>query len=245
MPVSTQLLLPAAPIIVLDTETGGVSKQRNPLLSLGLLTTDSNGDVSDKREFKFAPPENTWLEVPVLEDQLLGKMSKQIDHWLNLTTGEHATPVEEKPTYFITAAAAEINHFVSASNSTPGWDLSAAYLWMEHGFSYTAGAEVIAKWLADRGPMNAVVAHAAQFDFDYVSIWMPELLSLLPTEWACTQMVYKHKFLDGKTKGSSVGAICKHAGWELPSELQLHSSLGDCLATHHIWRWLKSQETQP
>jgi len=227
--------LPIGPIIILDTETGGLNPDRNPLLSIGLVHASDNG-IGDQLSLRFKPPEDTWLEVPVPGDQLKGKRDKTIDHWLNLTTGAKQPVVEEKPSRLITAIAAEVNGFVGASETTPGWDMSKITTW--GGDAYATAAGRISDWLRVH-PAHAVLGHNCTFDFKFVEIWLPELIRALPHEWACTQRVYKNAYLNGATKGSSVGAICKVAGYE-PTGV-LHTELGDCVATYHIWKWLRAQ----
>lgn len=233
-------MLPSAPIVIVDTETGGFSKQRNPLMSTALLVTDPKGDALNQREFKFTPPNNTWLEIPALADQLRGKFDKKIEFWENVATGERRIAEGEKPDLLISAVAAETNHFVGASETVPGWNMAPSERWLAEGTDYAVGMVEIAKWLAPY-KLNGTIAHAAQFDYDYLSIWLPRLITLLPLEWTCTQVAYKDKFLEGKTKGSSVGAILKHANWVPAEDTPLHSSLGDVIATHHIWKWLREQ----
>lgn len=228
-------MLPNGPIFILDTETAGFNPDRNPLLSVGLLhATDRPGDSISVR---FKPPEDTWLEVPVHADQLKGKRSKTIEMWLNLSTGEQQPPQPEKPSRFITAAAAEVNGFVKASETVPGWDMTSIGSWGTD--DYASGAVKLAEWVKARHG-NAVLGHNVDFDHRFLCAWLPEILPLLPMEWACTQQTYKKAFLNGASKGSSVGAICKEAGYE-PPEGTLHTDLGDCLATFHIWRWLRAQ----
>lgn len=228
-------MLPQGPIIILDTETGGFNADRNPLLSIGLVhATDEV--MGDQLSVRFKPPEDTWLEVPVHADQLKGKNEKKIDFWLNLTTGAAQKPQAEKPAKFITAVAAEVNGFAKASETVPGWDMTTLGAWGTD--DYVSGAIRIADWVRVH-PAKAVLGHNVTFDNKFLQAWVPELLPALPLEWACTQRVYKDAFLNGATKGSSVGAICKVAGFE--PEGVLHTELGDCGATFFIWKWLRSQ----
>lgn len=220
----------------MDTETGGLNADRNPLLSVGLVHA-TNDALGDSLSIRFKPPEDTWLEVPTHADQLKGKNSKTIELWLNLSTGEQHLPQQEKPSKFITAVAAEVNGFVKASETIPGWDMASIGGWGTD--DYASGAVKLAEW-AKAHPSNAVLGHNVNFDHKFLSMWLPELLPVLPMEWACTQQVYKNAFLNGATKGSSVGAICKVAGYE-PPEGALHTELGDCTATFHIWRWLRAK----
>jgi len=230
--------LPNGPVLILDTETGGFNPARNPLLSIGLLVGDL-GKVHSTISVKFVPPEGTWLEVPIREDQLKGKYSKTIEFWLNLTTGEHMPPQEEKPVRFINAIAAEVNGFVGASETVVGWDTTKIALWGQH--TYETGLLVLIEWLAKQPKLNAVICHNADFDLGFVEAWLPGLMKVVPPNWHCTQDAYKHKFLGGKTKGSSLGAICKIAGFVPEEGHTYHTELGDCAATHFIWGWLRGQ----
>lgn len=227
--------LPAGPILILDTETGGLNPDRNPLMSIGLVHATEAG-IGDQLSLRFKPPEDTWLEVPIPADQLKGKKDKTIAYWLNLTTGAQQPVKEEKPTRLITAIAAEVNGFVGASETTPGWDMTRIPQW--GGGAYATAVARISDWLRVH-QAGAVVGHNCTFDFKFIDTWLPELLNALPNEWACTQRVYKAAYLNGATKGSSVGAICKVAGYE-PTGV-LHTELGDCVATYHIWKWLRAQ----
>jgi len=223
-------------VLVLDTETGGLNPHRNPLLSIGLLLAEGT-KVIDLLSIKCLPPKDTWLEVPIPEDQLKGKYSKKYDHWLNLTTGDTTTPVEEKPASFITAVAAEVNGFVGASETIAGWDMNAIHIW--GGVSYEEAVKQIMVWLEKHPPAEAVVCHNSDFDKGFVRAWLPELMPALPLDWLCTQYLYKEKFLGGKIKGSSLSAICKVAGYDAKKE-DFHTEIGDCKATHFIWNWLKA-----
>ena len=227
--------LPKAPVIILDTETGGLNADRNPLLSIGLVHAMDDG-LGDQLSIRFKPPENTWLEVPIHADQLKGKHDKTIEYWVNLTTGEQVKPVDEKPARFITSIAAEVNGFVKASETIPGWDMTSAVNWGTD--DYASGVIRISDW-TKMHRANAVLGHNVNFDSKFLMAWVPDLLPALPLEWACTQLVYKKAFLNGATKGSSVGAICKVAGI-VPKGI-LHTELGDCGATFAIWRWLRAQ----
>lgn len=229
-------MLPQGPIFILDAETGGVNKDRNPLLSVG-ITYATNEGLGDSISVRFTPPEDTWLEVPIHADQIKDKFSKQIEWWLNLTTGERQAPQAEKPARLITAVAAEVNGFVKVSKTIPGWDMASVKLWGTD--NYATGVVKLADWIKQH-TAYAVIGHNADFDCKFLDAWLPELLPVLPLEWACTQQVYKKEFLNGATKGSSVGAICKVAGYD-PPEGALHTELGDCIATFHIWKWLRAQ----
>jgi DNA polymerase III epsilon subunit-like protein len=224
-------------VVILDTETGGFSPARNPLLSVGLLF-GKPGEVLEVCSIKIKPPEDTWLEIPIPEDQLKGKNSKVIEKWLNLTTGTLQTPTETKPDLLITAVAAEVNGFVGASETTPGWDLAPARAWGQ--MSYKDASAELRKQLEKWAPLQATIAHNATFDRDFVATWMPELTDVLPKPWLCTQRTYKARFLGGQQKGSSVGAICKVSGYT-GNTGDLHTALGDIRATHHIWSWLLKQ----
>lgn len=236
--------LPRGTVLVLDVETGGLNSTRNPLLSLGVLCANEKESFGG-REILFAPPENTWLEVPILSDQLKGQYHKNIDHWLNLTTGEEQKPTEEKPASFITAVAAEVNGFVGSSETAPGWDMTKTKEWMEKGFGYASGAEALSVWLGNLACKPICnICHNAEFDQSFVKDWLPELGGVLPSTWACTQLAYKNRFLGGKTKGSSLAAICKTAGYTADTNkegFQYHRAIGDCEATLFIWRWLLNQ----
>jgi hypothetical protein len=227
--------LPKAPFSILDTETGGLNADRNPLLSIGMVYAMDEG-LGDQLSIRFKPPEDTWLELPIHADQLKGKNDKTIEFWLNLTTGERQKPGGTKPTKLITAVAAEVNGFVGSSETVPGWDMGPTILWGTD--TYITGAARIAEWIKVH-PSTAVLCHNASFDNKFIMAWIPELMSVLPLEWACTQRVYKEAFLNGATKGSSIGAICKVAG--INPEGTLHTELGDCGATYQIWRWLRAQ----
>lgn len=224
-------------VVILDTETGGLSPARNPLLSVGLLFGEPH-KVLDVCSIKITPPEDTWLEIPIPADQLKGKNSKVIEKWLNLTTGTSQNPTETKPDLLITAVAAEINGFVGASETIPGWDLSKARTWGQ--MSYKDAMVELRKQLEKWAPLEATVCHNATFDRGFVAAWMPELADILPKPWRCTQQTYKARFLGGQMKGSSVGAICKVSGYTGDTG-DLHSALGDVKATHHIWSWLLEQ----
>jgi DNA polymerase III epsilon subunit-like protein len=229
--------LPTGKVVVVDTETGGLDSSRNPLLSVGLLVGKPDAILA-VHVVHCAPPKDTWLEVPVHSDQLRGKYGKTVEYWLNLSTGEKIAPKDEKPACLITAVAAEINGFVKASDLTPGWDAADAAAWP--GRPYQQAADDIAKFIAKHSP-EAVVCHNASFDKSFIDNWLPELSNLFPAEWACTQTVYKNRFLSGKTKGSSLAALCKAAGYA-QDPAQAHTARGDCLATYHAWKWLVSQQ---
>jgi len=233
-------MLPSGTVIILDTETGGLNAERNPLLSVGLMIATSE-EILSTLSVKFTPPENTWLEVPIHADQLKGKYSKEIECWLNLTTGDMTKPREEKPARFISAVAAEVNGFVGASDVIQGWDLQKTKLWGQ--CTYAEGAAKIGDWIAATNlhDPGAVLAHNAQFDKDFMLAWLPEIVPILPETWVCTQKAFKDKFLGGKTKGSSLGAICKLANFSPTAEHSFHTELGDCAATHFIWGWMKGQ----
>lgn len=233
-------MLPSQPSIIIDTETGGLSPERNPLLSIGLLLATPRERI-DSLSIKCSPPANTWLEVPIPADQLKGKYSKTFSHWLNLTTDEKIIPLPEKPPSFITAVAAEVNGFVGSSETVPGWDMSKTKTWGTH--TYPQAAEAIMSWVEKHRSVNpqAVICHNASFDHGFINGWLPEILLALPMTWACTQKAYKDKFLGGKTKGSSLENICKIAGYAPSPEDTYHTDIGDCKATHFIWGWLKSQ----
>jgi DNA polymerase III epsilon subunit-like protein len=228
-------MLPKAPLIILDTETGGLNADRAPLLSIGLVHA-MDDKLGDQLSIRFVPPKDTWLEVPIHADQLKGKHDKTIECWLNLTTGESVKPQAEKPARFITAIAAEVNGFAKASETLPGWDMTTIGSWGTD--DYESGIIRIADW-AKMHQANAVLGHNVTFDNKFLVAWVPDLLPALPLEWACTQLVYKKAFLNGATKGSSVGAICKVAG--IQPEGILHTELGDCGATFEIWRWLRAK----
>lgn len=229
-------MLPHGPIIILDTETGGVNARRNPLLSIGLVHATEE-KLGDAISIRFKPPEDTWIEVPILADQVKGKYSKEIEFWLNLSTGETQKPGEEKPAKLIAAVAAEVNGFVKMSETKPGWDMLSMGAWGTD--DYATGAVKLAEWIKSH-PSNATLGHNVNFDNMFIEAWLPELLPVLPLEWACTQQVYKKAYLNNATKGSSVEAICKVAGYN-PPEGALHTEIGDCNATFHIWKWLRSR----
>jgi len=223
-------------ILVLDCETGGFSPERNPLMSIGLVVADGD-KVVDALQVRFSIPENTWLEVPEHADQLKGKFSKKIEYWLNLTTNEKKTPVDEKPARFITAVAAEVNGFVKASETIPGWDMTHTRLWGAQ--TYESGAKTIMNFVDQHKP-ERLVGHNQPFDEGFVRMWIPEVLDVLPKDVYDTQEHYKMKFLGGKTKGSALGAICKIAGYEQPADQTFHTEMGDCYATLFIYNWLRN-----
>jgi len=221
-------------ILILDCETGGLNAERNPLLSVGLVVADGD-KVVDALQVRFNIPENTWLELPEHEDQLKGKHSKKIQYWVNLTTGDQMVPVEEKPARFITAVAAEVNGFVKASETIPGWDMTETRLWGAQ--TYESGVKTIMNFVDQHKP-ERLVGHNQPFDEGFVRMWIPEALDVLPKDVYDTQEHYKTKFLGGKTKGSSLGAICKIAGYEQPADQAFHTEMGDCFATLFIYNWL-------
>lgn len=227
------LKLPVGPIVVLDIESGGFDVKRNPLLSVGVVY-GSDTDIVDWKTFHIRPPTGTWLELPVHEDQLKGKKDKRIEAWLEVSTGQQIVPRPEPPPFLIKAEAAEINGFVNASETIPGWDLTTMTEWGD--LSYAEATEALNAWLSDH-PAQAVVAHNAAFDKRFMDEWLPHVK--LPGPWHCTQVVFKKAFNGGQQKGSSVGAVCKLAGYT--PEVQLHTEIGDCVATYHIWRWLRGK----
>ena len=53
-----------------DCETGGLDERINPILSAAFVLADENFEEVDGFAAKLKPPENSWLEVPVLSQQV-------------------------------------------------------------------------------------------------------------------------------------------------------------------------------
>lgn len=229
-------------VCIIDTETGGFSPKTAPLLSLGVLIANEE-KILDKREFKFAPPEGTFLEIPVFEDQTKQVKSKRIESWLNLSTRERIPPKSVQAPYLITAVAAEINGFVGASDTCIGWDFGPMDDWIAHGFSYEAGQEVIQNWfnLGDKPMCVATLAHNAAFDKRFVEAWLPQVYTLLPKTWSCTMQHFKNYHSDGGKKSAGLDSLCKMANYtpREEGEMTRHSALGDCYAVYAAWMHMR------
>jgi DNA polymerase III epsilon subunit-like protein len=232
----TDVELPSDNFVILDTETGGLNPYRNPLLSVGLVSVRA-GQIDKTLSVRFRAPENTWLEVPIAEDQLRGKMQKTISYWVNLDDGKTVPVSDNKPLRLITAIAAEVNGFVGSSETSPGWDLGAVGRW--GGETYADGEALVARFLDEVKP-EAVVGHHCDFDHKFIRAWIPSIEEQLPCSWYCTQTVYMKHLSNGVRKGSNLGALCKMAGYE-PVVDTLHTAVGDCIATYHVWKWLREK----
>jgi hypothetical protein len=213
-------------LIAMDAETGGFSASQNPLLSLALLHV--NGDAIQVR---FIPPQDTWLEIPVPEHQTRAVNKKTIANWMNVHTGQLVPVSDTKPTCMITAGAAEVNGFITVTDS--GWDTSGVSTWGT--VSYEDGQKQLVDWLLARRAV-AIVGHNAGFDRKFVDRWLPRLGDYLPPSTCDTMLMFKAR----KTEESaSLGNLCKLAGYD-PSAVgeSLHTALGDCRATLAVYRWL-------
>jgi DNA polymerase III epsilon subunit-like protein len=221
-------------VIIIDTENGGFSWNKNPILSIGLIK-DVNSEIS-KLEINIAPPTNTWLEVPVEEHQGLDVKDKDIEYYLNLTSGEelpyNINYVFEDP--IITAIAAEVNGFVELN---PKWVLPLKH---REAMDVDSADELISDFIF--GANATPVAHNVEYDKGFIKKYLPKTFAGLGQDWFCTMQYFRERYNNRKAKGSGLANIIKLANYGEP---QNHTALADAEACHFILNWFRSNPTLP
>ena len=224
---------------ICDTETGGLNPVVNPLLSVACIVSPATGEELDGFALLVRPPEGTLLEVPVPSDMWpsFRYKKREVAYYQDVHTQERFAACGDRPV--ITAIAAETNGYVGGED-TGAWDLTAAARWNECGLSAGKVDEVLVRFLLqffDSKPI--AVAHNAQFDYKFVSRYLPSLKQNLRDEWFCT---YKALRSLRKKRGLNVGkgmctldAMCKYAGYTNPDA---HEALADARACSQGLQWL-------
>jgi DNA polymerase III epsilon subunit-like protein len=238
------------PYVVLDTETGGLDANRNPLLTLSIST--AVGDEHDPTVpvmpehtlgLAFRPPTGTAIEVPADHHMYADKkIRRDIVGYFDVITREPVDLSDAK--WIITSYAAEVNGFVQP-DAMGQWDLARLAQTELEGISYEEGTQTAAAWLKQMFPAPPVAAaYNESFDRKFISGWMPGLIPHLghipgkdgPVFWDVLAMVRKHYKDRGIKESASLVNACKVAGIEHGSA---HTASGDVHATIKLIGWLR------
>lgn len=229
----------AAPtFLVADTETGGLNAITNPVLSLGLLIADSNGEEIDGIELKLRPPFGTTLEVPVKEDQSRDGYGMRISGHYDVWTREMKS--EPGPVQ-ITAGAALINGFIERGPDGL-WNLESCQPWLDTSFAPDDASHTILRMVDQYFPPEAkpaAVAYNAKFDAKMITQWLPSVARRLSPTWFCAMEAYKKRL--NLKKGYKLVDACKTAGFDLGANA--HEALADCRGALAVLRWLRTNQT--
>lgn len=254
----------SATYCVTDCETGGVDERINPLLSVALLIGDEKFDPVDGFSMKILPPENTHLEVPILEHQKVpftkteempGAWYKRtIQHWINIHSGDI---VRAKPEtgFIITAVAADICGFTQPTPN--GWDMAVTHRWLKQSFTAEEAENAYIAFLNQHFKSKPIgVAHMAIFDVKYVAHYLPRLRAYyydlpeqtkkankeLSSGWYCTCTALKGWNKRSPTPGENakLTTLAKLAGY-VPHAT--HEALADCYSCLYGLRWLRTNQT--
>lgn len=226
-------------VVVLDTETGGLHPESNPLLSCSLLIVSPDLYEVDGVCSRFKPPIGTLLELVRPEDRYVGNKRGQRIAWVDVYTNQQYEPddpiVHTRP--LITAYAAEINGYTGQT----AWSWDAVQAWNQTGEqleitdAHLAGT--VKQFYTNR---PVAVAHNTDFDEKYVRQHLPRLYARLNPVWGCTYRAFQALRLKMGMKnvaGScTLASLSKTAGYEPDGR---HEALEDARACLMGLRWLR------
>lgn len=231
--------MPTPTLIVLDTETGGLSERTNPLLSIAIAVADGTYTKMDGFEVKIAPARNTVIEMPAAGSFGKTIFKKRLEGYMNVWTKERMMHVPEG-TPIINGVAAEINGYIGPDDLN--WDLGAIDRWNAAATEITeAENDMIAYLTKGFGSGQVVtVAHNASFDSRFVQMFMPRLFQKLKAPWFCTleasRALFKRR---GVKQSAKLTEMAKLAGFDY--EGKAHQAYADVEATLAVLGYLKSQ----
>lgn len=190
--------------LVIDTETGGLDPQLNPILTTSFLVFQREpGKVLDNFHIKIMPPEYTLLEVAV--DPNDPSRNPAISHYTN-AAGEVFKTKGGCPV--ITAGAAKVNGF-----TWEAWKGCAVPLTQVDA----SLKEYINTWFSTP---PVVYAHNSAFDDKFVHRYLPKTYSSMQTPWLCTMKLYqKYMKLRGEKSSAKLAELAKRVNEDSSTEM--------------------------